>query len=251
MQRLITRALLPMALTLTLVACSDEPEPTPVETPKAAVASAPVAAPAAASVKAPPPPPKLPDAVSPFERAMRALSSGTSLHFESEVLLGDGSSQYATGVSREHNYAFSVRSLPKANADLDGNWFFNGGRYLRESTAGYDSSVLVPSAMAIMAQAIDEMPKTEASLVEAKAGEEISGSVSCQPREVNLAQSPNLFMQYKAISVCVDEANARIVKLQAQLQTGERLTASYSEYGMPVQLPQVKVPDWSQEFPLR
>ncbi|HWS26982.1 MAG TPA: hypothetical protein VN259_10485 [Xanthomonadales bacterium] len=251
MQRLITRALLPMALTLTLVACSDEPEPTAEDAPKAAATAAPVATPAAAPVKAPPPPPKLPDAVSPFERAMRALSSGTSLRFESEVLLGDGSSQYATGVSNEHNYAFSVRSLPKPNADLDGNWFFNGGRYMRESTTGYDSSVLVPSAMAIMAQAIDAMPKTEAALAEAKTGVESVGGVSCQPREVNLAQNPNLFMQYKAISVCVDEANVRIVKLQAQLQTGERLTASYSDYGMPVQLPQVKVPDWSQEFPRR
>ena len=249
MQRLITRALLPMALTLTLVACSDEPEPTAEDAPKAAATAAPVATPAAAPVKAPPPPPKLPDAVSPFERAMRALSSGTSLRFESEVLLGDGSSQYATGVSNEHNYAFSVRSLPKANADLDGNWFFNGGRYLHESTTGYDSSATVPSAMAIMAQVLDVIPKSETALVVDPPITEMVGSVSCQLRKVNLTQSPSLLGQYRAISVCIDEANVRLVKLQAELQTGERLTASYSDYGMPVQLPQVTVPDWSKEFP--
>lgn len=249
MQRLILRALLPMALTLTLAACSDEPEPTTDAAPKASSATAPAATPAAAPVKAPPPPPKLPDAVSPFERAMRALTSGTSLKFETEVALPDGSTQYATGVSREHNYAFSVRTLPKANADLDGNWFFNGGRYMRESTTGYDSSVLVPSAMAIMAQAIDAMPKTEASLAKAEMAEETIGGVVCQPRQVDLTQSPSLLTQYRSIKLCVDETNVRIVKLQAELQTGERLTASYSDYGLPVVLPQVTVPDWTKEFP--
>lgn len=249
MQRPIIRALLPLALTLTLAACSDEPEANTQEAPKASLASTPVAAPVASPAKAPPAPPQLPDAISPYERAMRALSSGTSLRFESEVLMGDGSMQYATGVSDAHHYAFSVRSLPKANADFDGNWFFNGGRYLRESTNGYDSSVLVPSAMSIMAHALDAIPKTEASLLAEPPVVETVGGVTCQSRKVNLAQNPNLLMQYKAISVCVDEANVRLIKLHAELQTGERLIASYSDYGLPVQMPAVKAFDWSQEFP--
>ncbi|MBK9658015.1 MAG: hypothetical protein IPO66_22410 [Rhodanobacteraceae bacterium] len=249
MQRLMIRALIPMALTLTLAACGDEPAATTEEAPKVAATATPAAPPAATPVKAPPPPPKLPDAVSPYERAMRAMTSGTSLHFESEVALTDGSSQYATGVSNEHNYAFSVRSLPKANADLDGNWFFNGGRYLHESTTGYDSSAMVPSAMAIMAQVLDVIPKSETALAVDPPVAEMVGSVSCQLRKVNLTQSPGLLGQYRAISVCIDETNVRLVKLQAELQTGERLTASFSDYGMPVQLPQVTVPDWTKEFP--
>ncbi len=243
MQRLIIRALLPIALTLTLAACGDDPETSTEDAPKAAAADAPDAAPRTAA--------KQPDAQSTFERAMRALTSGTSLRFESEVVLSDGSSQYATGVSEEHKYAFNVRTLPKANAEFDGNWFFSGGRYQRESTAGYDSSLLTPSAMSIMTEALDAIPKTEASLLADPPIVETAGGVSCQSRKVNLGQFPRLLTQYKTISVCIDETNVRLVKLQAELQTGERLIASYSDYGLPVQMPSVKAFDWSQEFPRR
>ena len=182
---------------------------------------------------------------------MRALTSGTSLHFESEVVLPDASTQYASGVSEGHKYAFNVRTLPQASAENDGSWFFGNARYLRQSTTGYDSSVVAPSAMATLAEAIHAMPATEASLFDAKPGQENIGGVVCQPRQVNLSQHSNLFTRYRAISICVDEPNVRILKLEAELQTGERLTATFSDYGLPVQLPQVKSFDWSQEYPQR
>ena len=95
------------------------------------------------------------------------------------------------------------------------------------------------------------MPATEASLFDAKPGQENVGGVVCQPRQVNLSQHSNLFTRYRAIGICVDEPNVRILKLEAELQTGERLTAIFSDYGLPVQLPQVKTFDWSQEYPQR
>ena len=95
------------------------------------------------------------------------------------------------------------------------------------------------------------MRATEASLLDATPGDENIGGVICQPRQVNLSLTPNLLTRYRAVSVCVDEANVRILKLQAELQNGERLTASFSDYGLPVQLPPVKTFDWSQEFPRR
>lgn len=246
MQRLITRALLPLALTLTLAACNDEPEAGTDATPTAS--STPDKAPVTATVKAPP---KLPDTASPYERAMQALSSGTSLRFETEVMLGDGSMQYANGVSSENNYAFSVRSLPKPNPDLDGNWYFSGGRYQRESSTGYDSTVLVPSAIAILVQTLDMLPKTQSALASDPPVVETAIGGGCQSRKVNLPQNPSLLGKYKDISVCVDESNVRLLKLEAQLQSGEHLLANYSDYGLPVQMPQVKVFDWSQEFPRR
>lgn len=250
MQRLILRALLPAAFAMTLGACSDEPEPTVDETPTAATGTT-TNAPVAAPVKAPPPPPTLAPANTAYERALRALTSGTSVHFESEAALSDGSSQYATGFGQNQNYAFTVRSLPKADNQLDGGWLLQSGRYLKESAGSYDSSVLNPMSASIMFDALVAVPQSDAAFSTDAPVAETTATAQCSSRKVDLAKAPHLLTQYRSLAICVDETKAQLIKLTAELQTGERLMASFSAHGQPVQLPQAQAKDWSQEYPRR
>lgn len=239
----IPRLLLPLALCATLAACSDEPEATPVE-PAADTA------PAAAEAKRPPPP-KLAEVSTPYERALRALTSGGSFSFESEVTLANGSSEYASGVGENQDYSFGVRTLPKPNADLDGNWVVHSARWLKESVAGYDQSALTPTSVALFADTLVALPQAEDVLTADRPAKEIYAGGECQPRTIDLAKRPHLMSRYSLLGVCVDEENARLVKLDMKLQTGEQLHASLSKHGESVQIPRVQMPDWSQEFPRR
>lgn len=250
MQRLIISAVLPLALALTLGGCSDEPEPKADETPTASPSSV-ATAPTAPAVKAPPPPPTLAPATTAYERALRALTSGTSVHFESEVALSDGSSQYATGFGQNLNYAITVRSLPKADNQLDGGWLLQSGRYLKESAGNYDGSVLNPVSASILFDALVAVPQSESAFTSDAPVAETTATAQCNSRKVDLAKAPHLFTQYRSLGICVDESKAQLIKLSAELQTGERLAATFTAHGQPVQLPQAQVKDWSQEYPRR
>ncbi len=243
MSKSIPRLLLPLALCAALTGCSDEPEVAPAEP----VADA---APAAAETKRPPPP-KLAAVNTPYERALRMLTSGGSFTFESEVTLADGSSEYASGVSENQNYSFGVRTLPKPNADLDGNWLVQSARWLKESVAGYDQSALTPSSVALFADTLVALPQAEDVLNAELPAKEIYAGGECQPRTIDLAKRPHLISRYSLLGVCIDEQNARLVKLEMKLQTGEHLRASLARHGEPVQIAKVPMPDWSQEFPRR
>jgi hypothetical protein len=246
MHSLPLRALLCASLILMLGACSDEPESaTSSSDPTASTAASTTEAAPVAS-KPTPPPPK-----TPYEIALKALTSGSSMHFDSEVSVASGSVQYASGVGRGGHYAFSVRTLPQPDSNLDGNWYMQNGKYLKESTTGYDSSVATPGALALMVETLSALPRKESALsTEAAPPDNVAGHI-CQPRKVSMGESPRLLGRYLDLGVCVDEANGRLLKLSVQTQIGERLTATFTGHGEPVQLPDVKVSDWSQEFPLR
>jgi hypothetical protein len=238
----LPRLMLPLALCAALAACSDEPE----SIPAGPDAAAPVAD--AETRRAPAPPPKV---STPYERAVRTLTSGGSYAFESEVTLADGGSEYATGVAAGQGFSFGVRTLPKPNADHDGNWVRQSGRWFRESAAGYDLSPLVPGSVEQLTELLATLPQAEDMLRSDKPAAEIVPGGSCQPRSVDLSRSPQLMTRFSLLGVCVDEEKARLIRLEAKLQTGEQLRASFTRHDEPVQLPKVQVTDWSQEFPRR
>lgn len=242
MSMTVPRLMLPLALCTALAACSDEPEVAQPE-PEAATPAA-----DAGSRRAPPPPAKI---STPYERAVRTLTSGGSYAFESEMTLADGGSEYATGTGAGQGFSFGVRTLPKPSADHDGNWVLQNGRWFRESAAGYDQSPLVPSSLALLADTLAMLPQAEDVLSADKAAPEIVPGGTCQPRTVNLSLRPQLMTRFSLLGVCIDEENSRLIKLEARLQSGEQLRVSFTGHDEPVQLPKVQVPDWSQEFPRR
>ncbi|MCC6592670.1 MAG: hypothetical protein IT479_05285 [Xanthomonadales bacterium] len=238
MSRSAIRLLLPFALSVLLVACGGEEEV--AETPESSANTVADSAPKA------PPPPQLAAVKTPYERALRALTSGGSVRFEAEITLPDGSQQFATGASESQDYAFGLRTLPKPG-EADGNWLLHGGRYFRESPSGYDVAGQAATAVALLVEALTALPQDEATLVvdaSPAAGE-------CRTRSVDLAQRPHLLTRFRKLDACVDEANAHLLRIDAELQTGEKLLARLSAHGQPVQIPKVSVPDWSQEFPRR
>lgn len=236
MSRILFRMLLPIALGSALVACGDEAEVDEATPPAVAADATPKA----------PPPPQLAAVKTPWERALRALTSGGSVRFESETTLPDGSQQFATGASEAQNYTFGLRTLPQPS-DADGNWVLHGGRYFRESPTGYDVAGQSPPAVALLVEALTALPQDEATL-KADAG---AASGECRMRSVDLAQRPHLLTRFRQLDACVDEANAQLLRVEAQLQSGEKLLARLSAHGQPVQIPKVSVPDWSQEYPRR
>ncbi|MCP5474054.1 MAG: hypothetical protein H7A19_04360 [Rhodanobacteraceae bacterium] len=243
MQQRHLRAWLPTALALTLVACGgDDPKPAqPV--PETADATAPGnSMPAAVPV---------PVANTAFEKGITELARGASVHFESELSLPDGRIQYASGVGHEEQYAFTVRSLPQPDPNADGAWYMRNGKYLRQTANGYDESMLTPESVTIMVETLKAFPRSEADLSAPSAPPDQADGISCQPREVAMGASPRLLGRFQAMGVCVDESNAHVIKLSATSQAGSRLSAVFSKHGEAVQLPDLKVADWTQEYPRR
>lgn len=238
MSRNPIRLLLPLALCSALLACSDEPEVTEVKPPESSAS--------VDDTPKPPPPPKLAAVSTPYEKALRALTSGGSVRFEAEAMLPDKSEQYATGASEAQNYAFGVRTLPKPG-EVDGNWVLHGGRYFREAPGGYDAASLTPASVALLVETLTALPQDEATLK--PAGDAPAGE--CQLRSVDLAQRPHLLGRYRQLDACIDVEGARLVRIEAETQGGEKLVARFSQHGEAVQIPKVSVPDWSQEFPRR
>ncbi len=247
MQTITMRMLLPLALAAALGACSDEPAADAGDAAKPA-ATASGTTPPPAEVK---PPPTLPSASSAFERALRTLTNGGNVRFESETTLTDGSSQYATGAGSVANASFTLRTLPQASAQFDGNWLLQGGRYLKDAGSGFDVNALSPPAVANMFAAISAIPQSETAFASDAPRAEMVGSAGCTARTVDLSKEVRLIGAYKALEVCVDETAAKLIRINFEAQTGERLSATFTGHGEPVSLPQTQVKDWSQEYPLR
>ncbi len=243
MQRRHLRACLPAALALTLMACGgDDPKPAQV-VPETADAATP-----AATMPATVP---LPTANTAFEKGITELARGASVHFESELNLPDGRIQYASGVAQEEQYAFTVRSLPQPDPTADGAWYMRNGKYLRQAASGYDESMLTPESVTMMVETLKAFPRSEADLSATSAPPDQAEGISCQPREVAIAASPRLLGRFSALGTCVDESRSHVIKLSATTQTGSRLSAVFSRHGEAVEFPDVKVADWSQEYPRR
>lgn len=244
------RLLLTLALAAVLGACGDDQPATPAAADTAATPAAAGTIATTPAAPARPVPKALPAAVTPYETALKSLNGGSSVHFEGELTMAGGGVQYASGVGRDQDFAFSVRSLPKPDDRVDGTWLLDNGRYLRQSTTGYDVSITPPDVVTRMLDALNLLPRTEAELASDAGADSING-VECQSRAAVLSHSPALLSQYKALSACVDTTNARILKVAAQWQTGDALTASFSAHGEPVEMPQSQTTDWSQQFPRR
>jgi hypothetical protein len=246
----MTRIALLMALTLALGACSGEPDATaePESRTDPAMAEGSTANKQANS-GAPTPP--SPPAVSAFVQALRAISNGTNVRFESEVMLSDGSSQYAIGAGSVRNASFVLRTLPQSSAEFDGNWLFQANRYLRESGTGFDISIVNPPAVDLMFGVIRAIPKNDSALASDGQVSEFVGAVECTVRSIDLAKEVRLMIAYKSIDVCVDLTGSHLIRLKAETQAGERLTATFSGHGESMQLPKTQVKDWSQEYPMR
>ncbi len=247
MQTKTLRMLLPLALAAALGACGNEPDADTRDAGNPETSEI-AATPAASDVK---PARNLPTATTAFERALRSLTNGGNVRFESETTLADGSAQYATGAGSVANASFTLRTLPQGSAELDGNWVLKGGRYLKEAGATFDVSALTPPAVANMYAAIAAIPQSESAFASDAPATQMIGSAACTSRKVDLSKDVRLITAYKAIEICVDEPQARLLRLSAELQSGERLTASFSGHGEPVQTPATEVKDWSQEYPLR
>jgi hypothetical protein len=243
MQQRHLRVWLSTALAVSLVACGGE-DPKPAQpVPESADATTPAAA------TLPGVPPKLANTA--FEKGILELARGASVHFESELTLPDGRIQYASGVGHAEEYAFTVRSLPNPDPNADGAWYMRNGKYLRQTANGYDESMLTPESVTVMVDTIKAFPRSETDLnIDRAPLDQASGS-SCQPREVAIGGSPRLLGRYQAMGVCVSESDNHVLKLSAMSQTGTRLSALFSNHGETVQLPDLKVADWTQEYPRR
>ena len=243
MQQRHLRVWLPTALALTLAACGGEdPKPAQPVPESADAAAADAAAPMGVPAKT---------ANTAFEKGILELARGTSVHFESELRLPDGRMQYASGIGRSEEYAFTVRSLPNPDANADGTWYMRNGKYLRQTANGYDESMLTPESVTVMVDTIKAFPRSEPDLSSDRAPPDQAAGSSCQPREVAMGASPRLLGRFQAMGVCVDESSNHVLKLSAVSQTGTRLSALFSNHGETVQLPDLKVADWTQEFPRR
>lgn len=250
MHRSQLRVLLPAALALALGACGeDSPGPKPAQpvtaTPESAQTTAAVAKPGVATDS-------VPTGKTPFEKAIQTANRGGSLHFEAEVSLPDGRVQYASGVGRDQQYAFSVRSLPQPDAALDGNWYVGNGNYMKETTNGYSGNSLTPEAMSLMLQTLKAFPRGEQDLSGDMLPPDNGGGAVCQPRMVAGASLPRLEGDaFLSLGACIDETNAHLIKLSASTQTGRQLTVVFSAHGQSIELPAVKTLDWTTEYPRR
>ena len=128
---------------------------------------------------------------------------------------------------------------------------FRSGRYLKETGTTFDAGALTPPAVANMFAAIAAIPQSDTAFSGDAATTEMVGSAGCSARKVDLSKDARLISVYKSLEVCVDEPQARLIRLKVETQSGERLTATFSGHGEPVQMPQTQVKDWSQEYPLR
>jgi hypothetical protein len=246
----MTRIALPMVLTLVLGACGGEPDADAEQESRAGATTAEDAA-ASKGTNAAPAKQTLPPAVGAFAQALRAISNGTNVRFESEALLSNGSTQYAIGAGSVRNASFVLRTLPQSSAEFDGNWLFQANRYLRESGTGFDISVVNPPAVDLMFGAIRAIPKNDDALASDGQASEFVGAVECTVRKVDLAKEVRLMMAYKSIDACVDLTGPKLIRLNVETQAGERLTATFSGHGESMQLPKTQVKDWSQEYPMR
>ena len=232
-----SRMLLTLSLAIALTACGDDP-PVSADASKAPTDSTgSTLQPAQAAQKK-----------TPYEAGLIALLGGSSVHFESEVTRADGQVQYALGSGQVNNFAFSIRTLP-ADTDIDGTWVVKSDSFLKQGTSAYEPSFFSPSAVLVMLDALKSLPKLESELSSDPLPADSAAGVACQPHKVNLVAKPELLMKFTELAVCVDEGNARIVKISARLTTGEQLSTLYTAHGEPVQVPKVEVLDWTKEYP--
>lgn len=233
-----SRALLALVATLALGACgSDEPE--------AAAETATETAPA----ETPPGTlPQLQAQSSAYERAQRALLAATSFRFDAEYASATLGSQYLTGARQAQNYSFNLRTAPKAT-DADGAWLFQGGRYLKQGTNGYEPQLSAPDGHVAVIAAIAALPDKDTRLTPASGATEQIGGSSCTLREVDLAQLSQIAASYQKLAVCLDESAAQVLRITAETRAGERLQVSLSGYGETVAMPQAEVKEWWQQMP--
>lgn len=232
------RTPLAFALALALAACSNGPGGAKSETRPASVDSAPTAAPSESGTA--------------YERAVRSLIAGseTGLHFASEWTGKAGDTQSASGIAKGRLYSFSVLSKPTANPTIDGNWMSLNGFFQKETDGVYARTYSAPAAMTRVLDALPLLPTEQSALSGEPLPAESVAGVDCQPYAIGLATQPNPTTGYAELGVCVDELNARIVRLSGSTLAGERFAVTFSEQGDQVQMPQAQVFDWSKEFPV-
>lgn len=242
MNQTLIRAALALCISAALAACgSDEPQ-APAEPSNNAVVDAP-------GTTTPATLPQLAPQSSAYERAQRALATATSLRFEAEFASKDGNTQYLTGARQAQNYTFNVRTAPKPSADFDGPWLLQSGKYLKQTPAGFEAQLAVPDGHVALAAVVTALPDKDTALTPASGASESVAGVACAPRTIDLSQLPNLAMGYNKLGVCIDEANAQIVRIDAEARTGDRLLATFSGYGEAVEMPNAEVKEWWQQYP--
>lgn len=238
MRNLPGRTPLAFALVVALAACSNGPGGAKGETRPKSAESAPTAEPGTSGTA--------------YERAVRSLIAGSEsgLHFASEWTGKAGDTQLASGVARGRLYSFSVRSKPAANPTIDGNWMSLNGFFQKEADGGYARTYSAPAVMTRVLDALPLLPTAQPALSGEPLPAESVAGVDCQPYPIGLATQPNPTTGYAELGVCVDEVNARIVRLSGSTFAGERFAVTFSEQDEPVQMPQAQVFDWSKEFPI-
>lgn len=237
MHNLPCRAALAIALALALSACSDRPT---VAEPDAKAADVGTTAPAE------------PVTGTAYERAVRSLIEGAEpgVHFESEATGVNGNTQHASGVAKGRLYSFTVQSRPEADAAYDGTWMSLNGFFQKESGNGFAKTYIAPAALTLVLDALPMLPSAESALGDERAPAENVAGVACQPYAVTLPKQATAADRYSQLDVCVDEANARVVRLAGSTFAGEQFSVIFSEQGEAVELPKAAVFDWSSEFPL-
>lgn len=238
MRNLPGRTALAFAMAVALAACSNGPGGAKGETRPKSAESAPTAEPSESGTA--------------YERAVRSLIAGseTGLHFASELTGKAGDTQLASGVARGRLYSFSVSSKPRANPTIDGNWMSLNGFFQKEADGGYVRTDSAPAAMTRVLDALPLLPTAQSALSgEPLPAESVAGA-ACQPYAIGLPTQPSPASGYTELGVCVDEVNARIVRLSGSTFAGERFAVTFGQPGEPVQMPQAQVFDWSKEFPI-
>jgi hypothetical protein len=186
----------------------------------------------------------------PYERAAASLILGnlSGLRFESEVGTDDGAVQSATAVAQGSSFSVNVRTQPQADADNDGAWLVQDGAFRKRSEKGLTVSETAPASIRLVLESLALLPSAETALSNERAPAVEVVGVACQPRSIKL--TPPADQHFAELGVCVDEAAARIVRVNARTKEGERLSVKLSQQNAPTPRPESNGRDWTSEFPI-
>jgi|CXWL01.1.fsa_nt_gi hypothetical protein len=252
MHRSNARTALALSLTLSLAACGgDEPEATAPADVTPVAAKAPEATTSTAPFATVALPPQIPPAVSAYERGRESLTSVTSLHLELEYTSAASATQYLTGGRNGTSYTYNVRSVPQPDRVADGSWVMHSGRHFQQVGEIWNKEINTPGSIVVYLKAIGLLPLAESELEPASGAVDNAGGATCQQRSVDLKKLPATAKYFRKLGACVDESAGLIVKLDGETVSGERFVATISDYGKPVDVPQVneQVKAWYDQYP--